>query len=198
MRIASRAFAAGLVAIASVECATAQEYTPDPAHWRPVHYFDLQFPAGEAEHYASLWADRLDANDKVYAAKGDRRFAIGHAPASEAHFTVNFQTKFVVLSVLDTSTDCRPLREFPENLVVVRRCPLRLATWENHRLSIFETTGCFLERNAANASLDPATAVSYVSYDVATKAFRTGLVVRHAAVPECALIIPLRSDAGSR
>lgn len=185
--------------MASAECAAiADEFTPDPAHWRPVHYFDLQFPAGEAEHFASLWADRLEANDKAYAAKGDLRFAVGHAPASEAYFAVNFQTKFVVLSVLDTSTDCQPLREFPENFVVVRRCPLRLAIWQDHRLSISETTGCFLERNATNASLDPGSAVSYVSYDVATKAFRTGLVVKHAAVPECALTIPLRSDVAPR
>src|SRR5208282_689563 len=59
--------------------AIAQEFTPDPAHWRPVHYYDLQFPIGEAEHYASIWADRLDANDKAYANKGDTKFAVGHA-----------------------------------------------------------------------------------------------------------------------
>ena len=115
LRGLNQALVAGfaVLMLASAESgAIADEFTPDPAHWRPVHYFDLQFPAGEAEHFASLWADRLDANDKAYAAKGDRRFAIGHAPASEAHFSINFQTKFVVLSVLDTSTDCRPLREF--------------------------------------------------------------------------------------
>ena len=193
-RRASLAWLGALGAVVAARPAPAEEFTRDPAHWRPVHYFDLQFPAGEAEHFASLWADRLDANDKAYAAKGDMRFAVGHAPASEAHFSVNFQSKFVVLSVLDTSTDCRPLREFPESFVIVRRCPLRLATWENRSLSIVETIGCFLERMPAKASLDPTAAVSYVSYDITAKAFRTGLVVQHAAIPECALTIPLRAS----
>ncbi len=200
-RVRSRSLAACLAALGAglvARAATAEEFTHDPAHWRPVHYFDLQFPAGEAEHFASLWADRLDANDKAYAAKGDDRFAVGHAPASEAHFAVNFQTKFVVLSVLDTATDCGPLRDFPEAFAVVRRCPLRLASWEDGRLSIFETTGCFLERTPTKASLDPGSAVSYASYDVGAKAFRTGLVVQHAAIPECAGTIPLRPEAGSK
>jgi len=178
--------------------ADAQEFTPDPTRWRPVHYYDLQFPAGDAEHFASIWADRLDANDKAYANKGDRRFAFGHAPATEAHFAVNFQSKFVVLSVLDTSTDCRPLKEFPASLVIVRKCPLRLATWEDSRLSIAETTGCFLERMPAKASIDPASSVSYVSYDVSTKSFRTGLIVQHSALPECALTIPLRPGSETK
>lgn len=178
-----------------VDFATADAFTPNPLHWRPWHYFDLQLPAGEAEHYASLWADRLAANDAAYAAKGDKRFAVGHAPATEAHFAINFQTKFVALSVLDEASDCREIRRFSDAFAIVKKCPLRLAVWENGKLAIVETTGCFLERLAVKASLDPEAAAAYASYDLATKSFRVGVIVRHHALPECALTVPLNSPS---
>ena len=175
--------------------ATSQIFTPDPEHWRPVHYYDLQLVSGEAEHYASIWADKLDQNNRAYVAKGDARFAVGNAPASEAHFSVNFTNKFAVLSVLNTATGCAKTKAFPAAHATVKFCPLRLAIWEGGKLSVSEATGCYLELTPANASPDPTASVSYVSYDVAAKSFRTGMIVAHKAVAECSLTIPLHPDS---
>ena len=180
---------------ADIDGARADAFTPDPSHWRPLHYFDLQLPAGEAEHYASLWADRLAANDVAYAAKGDKRFAVGHAPATEAHFSINFQTKFVVISVLDEASDCQEMQRFPDAFAIVKRCPLRLAVWEAGKLGIVESTGCFLERLPMKASLDPEVAAAYASYDLASRSFRVGVIIRHHAVPECTLTLPLHAQS---
>ena len=180
---------------ADADGASVDAFTPDPSHWRPLHYFDLQLPAGEAEHYASLWADRLAANDAAYAAKGDKRFAVGHAPATEAHFSINFQTKFVVLSVLDEASDCQEMQRFPDAYAILKRCPLRLAVWKADKLEIVESTGCFLERLAVKATLDPEAAAAYASYDIATKSIRVGVTIRHHAVPECTLTLPLHAPS---
>ena len=191
----SHRFALSLAAAIIATPAASESFTPDPEHWRPVHYYDLQLVSGEAEHYASIWADKLDQNNRAYVAKGDARFAVGNAPASEAHFSVNFTNKLAVLSVLNTATGCAKTKAFPAAHATVKFCPLRLAIWEDGKLSISEATGCYLELTLANASPDPTASVSYVSYDVAAKSFRTGMIVAHKAVPECSLIIPLHPNS---
>lgn len=174
--------------------AQAGEFSPDPARWRSVHYYDLQIPSGDAANFASIWADRIDANNKAYAAKGDRRFTVANAPATEAHFTIDFTSKLVVLTVLNTATGCGKSLPFPSANVTIKLCPLRLATFAKGMVEISEATGCFLERGAAAAGEDPAASVSYVAYDVPAKSFRLGMIVAHRAVPECSLTIPLHSE----
>ena len=186
----------GAAATLAAVPAQAEEFSPNPGRWRPVHYYDLQIPSGDAANFASIRADRIDANNKAYAAKGDRRFTVANAPATEAHFTINFTGKLVVLTVLNTATGCGKSLPFPAANVTVKLCPLRLATFENGMVEISEATGCFLERGAAAAGEDPAASVSYVAYDVPAKSFRLGMIVAHRAVPECSLTIQLRSEAG--
>ena len=184
-------FALVVAAAASAERPQAQTFTPNPEQWRPVHYFDLQLVSGDAAAYASIWADKLDENNRAYAAVGDRRFAVGNAPASEAHFAVNFTNKLAVLTVLNTATGCAKTQQYPAANATVKFCPLRLAVWQDGKLSISQATGCYLELTFFNASPDPTASVSYVSYDVSAKSFHTGMIVAHRAVAECSFTIPL-------
>jgi len=106
-------------AIFSVSCVSsptsAQTYTADPGTWRPVAYSDLSFPIGEAQSYASIWQDLIDESNKrqIPAAPGqplDTDLVVGNRGASEWHFSINFQTKFVAVTVLNTPTNIRRLR----------------------------------------------------------------------------------------
>jgi hypothetical protein len=67
--------------------ALAQEapLTPKPDKWRPVVYRDLQIPGPLDAPFTGIWADMIDRNNRRYAAAGDRRYAVGNAPAREAH-----------------------------------------------------------------------------------------------------------------
>ena len=101
-----------IAALVIARSAWAQSFTPDPGSWRPVAYTDLMFPVGEAEAYASIWQDRLDESNRRLASKvpepnhRDMSLAVGNRAAREWHFTINFQSKLVVLSVLDTPIVC--------------------------------------------------------------------------------------------
>ncbi|MBV8263001.1 MAG: hypothetical protein JOY87_04170, partial [Candidatus Eremiobacteraeota bacterium] len=70
------------------------------------------FPTGEAESYASIWQDRLNEsnqNSPPKAAGGqslNMSIAVGNRGATEWHFTINFQSKLVVLTVLNAPGIC--------------------------------------------------------------------------------------------
>ena len=116
--------------------ANAQSYTPDPDAWRPVAYTDLMFPTGEAESYASIWQDRLNEsnqNSPPKVADGQARnmsIAVGNRGATEWHFTINFQSKLVVLTVLDTPSICTDEYPSPSVAAKIKVCPMRLVTIE--------------------------------------------------------------------
>lgn len=168
------------------------ETTLDPQAWRPVVYYDLQFPSENAANYASIWADRIEANNQAYIARGETRYAVGNAPAYEAHYTIKSPSRTVVLTFLNTRTGCAIKQRFPAANVNVLTCPLRVAIFEAGKKSISEATGCYLERGTAqNVSSDPTASVSYVSYDVIKKAFKTGMIVAHKAIDGCSQVIPI-------
>ncbi len=179
-----------LVAVAD---ARAEEPTPHPENWRPIVYRDLQIPGPEDRVYVDLWADRIQSNNRRYIAAGDRRYAVGNAPVREAHVVVRGGDRVALLSILDTATNCIPLAKDPVANISIKMCPMRLAFWTGSQATITEAKGCYLEPGPkpANFTSDPSYAVSYVSYEVATKSIKLGVILAHRALTQCSQTVPL-------
>lgn len=184
--------AAVLIALAIAPSARAQEPTPDPSRWRAVSYADLQHPTAENATYTDIWKDAIEANNHAYRARGDRRFDGANAPAVEAHFVIWSARRSVVLSVLDTATACRSKDASGFAGVTLKLCPLRIAIYDGVLVRTLDGgRACFLENAPQSFRGDPGGVATYVSYDVKSKAVKTGTVVGHQAVADCSLTIPL-------
>jgi hypothetical protein len=171
--------------------AYAQPLTPDPATWRPMSYANLQRPSPETATYADIWKEAIDANNRAYAARGDRRFTDGNAPVTEAHFVIWSSRRSVVLSVLNTAIECSVKQVARDVHATVKLCPMRIAIYEGLQVRTMDGgRGCFLELDPGALS-DPAASAACVSYDVATKTLKTGMIVNHKAVDGCSLDVPL-------
>ena len=128
------------------------QFTSDPEAWRPVAHYDLALPTGEAEAYASIWQDRLDeSNRKPPPAPlpGQKpnpamSYAVGNRGASEWNFSINFQSKLVVLTVLHTPHVCTDEYPSPSLAAKIKVCPMRLVTFEGDHYSIIDGAACFL------------------------------------------------------
>jgi len=177
--------------------AIAQSYTPDPGSWRPVAYSDLRFPIGEAVSYASIWQDRLDeSNEKLRKAppsqtSGPASYAVGNRNASEWHFSINFQTKLIAITVLDTPTVCTDEYPSPAIGTKIKVCPMRLATFEGDHYSVVDGASCFLEKQPDRPLEDSTATVTYASYDTAARAINLRYTVSHIEVSRCAQTVPL-------
>ena len=135
----------------------------------------------------------IDSNNRRYAAFGDGRYAVGNAPAREAHFVVRGGDKIAMLSVLNIATACKTIAADAATNINVKMCPMRLAFWQGLRGNVRQAQGCYLEPGAepGNFTPDPSYAVSYASYDVATKSIKLGVVLAHKAVEKCSQTVPL-------
>ncbi|WP_131196783.1 hypothetical protein [Lichenihabitans psoromatis] len=159
-----------------------------------MSYADLQWPTAATGTYADIWRDAIDQNNRAYVDRGDRRFADGNAPVTEAHFVIWSPRKSIVLSVLDTATACT-LKEVRASVhATIRMCPMRLAVYEGVVVHTLDGgRGCYLERSAAalGETPDADIAAAYASYEPAKRTIRTGFVVDHRPVEGCSQTIPL-------
>ncbi len=104
-----RFFLAAGVVVSRAVPASAETFTADPEAWRPVYHTDLRFPTGEGLSYASIWQDKLDENNtqaQSDAASPNTSYVVGNHNAKEWHFSINFQTKLVALTVLNSAAGC--------------------------------------------------------------------------------------------
>lgn len=187
-------FIGGLAVFAIAPPASAQTLTLEPNAWRAVSYADLQLPNTNGAPYASLWADLVKQNNDAYAAKGDTRWAVANAPATESHIVVRSPTKTVVLSVLHTLTGCSPLRSDPATNTTLKRCPMRLAIYQNGRSTVADAgSGCFIEYGTPpqGGTPDLARNAAMGAYDVQEKTIRAGIVFQGAIAPECQFRVPV-------
>lgn len=165
--------------------------------WRDITYADLRLPNEAARSYAEIWADRLSENNAHYARAGDARFAPGNAPAVASTFVIRSPTRTVVLSVFNAISACKTLRQDERRHVIVKRCPMRLAIYDQRESggagSVLDAgEGCFLEfGDPRRAFTSDREAGSYGAYDIATRTIRTGLVIGGQAVTGCDLAIPI-------
>jgi len=170
--------------------AQAQAVTADPGTWRPMSYANLQAPSPATATYVDIWKDALDANNRHYESRGDRRFVGGNAPANEAHFVIWSSQRSAVFSILDTASQCTTKATFRDVGATVKLCPMRIAIYEGLQVRTMDGgMACFLE--LASASADPDASGAYASYDAATRNLKTGLIVKHTAVDGCSFDIPL-------
>jgi hypothetical protein len=186
--------AAGLACGAPLKTLAQGSGLPD---WRDFSYVDLRLPSEAARSFAEIWADRLGANNAHYARAGDARFAVGNAPAVASAFVVRSPGKVVVLTVFNAVSACRTIRQHAPQQVTVKRCPMRLAVYDQGQEGgtgrvLDAGEGCFLQfADPRRAFTTDREAGSYAAYDIATRTIRTGLVIGGAAVAGCDLAIPV-------
>uniref|UniRef100_UPI003F9AD7A0 hypothetical protein n=1 Tax=Rhodoblastus sp. TaxID=1962975 RepID=UPI003F9AD7A0 len=118
-------------------------------------------------------------------------YAVGNHNAKEWHFTINFQTKLVALTVLNTAAGCTDEIVSPSLGTKIRVCPMRVATFGDDHYSVIDGAGCYLEKTADRGVEDSTSTAAYVSYDIKLHAFKTRFTVAHVEVPRCAQTIPL-------
>ena len=170
----------------------AQALTPNPGAWRPLAYANLQRPAAREATYFDIWKDAIDANNRAYKSRGDRRFSGANAPATEAHFVIWSAKRSVVLSLLDTALGCSEKVRIAG--AVVKLCPMRIAVYDGLNVRTLDAgRGCFIEPSIGG-TLDPSRAAGYGAYDVASRTLKIGAIVDHRAFDGCSFNIPLVRD----
>jgi len=175
------------------------QFTPDPEAWRPVAHYDLALPTGEAEAYASIWQDRLDESNRnppPALLPGQRpnpamSYAVGNRGASEWNFSINFQTKLVVLSVLHTPHICTDEYPSPSLAAKIKVCPMRLVTFEGDYYSVINGAACFLLKTGDGPTEDSTATTTLVSYDTNSRAFKIRYTVSHTDIAQCAQTVLL-------
>jgi hypothetical protein len=192
-----------LIVPLSLQCVTAasaEKYTADPGAWRPGAYSDLLFPSGEAEAYASIWRDRLAENNQTHLQSESRNLSlnmsivVGNRGAAEWHYSINFETKLVALTVLDAPSVCTDEYASPLSSVRIKVCPMRLVSIENDHYSIVNGAACYLEKEHV-ASTEDSTAIGvYAAYDIATRSIKLRYVVAHQEISQCAQTVPLHRE----
>jgi hypothetical protein len=161
------------------------------------------FPQGEAESYASLWQDRLDESNKNPAPGKpgtplNLSITVGNRGASEWHFSINFQTKLVAISVLSTPHVCTDEYSSPTPGITIKVCPMRLATFEGGSYSLVDGAACFVQKEP-NAPVEDSTAtVTYASYDAATRSIHLRYTVSHQEIARCAQTVPLHPESAPK
>jgi hypothetical protein len=183
--------------------AQAQATSHDPKRWRPVVYADLQLPNETTLPYASLWADELKRNNDAYRAKGDRRWLVANAPASESHVVIRSPERVIALSVLHTLTACRALRTDTVTRATLKSCPMRLVVYQGGTSSVSDAgRGCFIEYGVRTDGGEPDMVrnASLTSYDTASRTIRAGVVFAGQAVDECQfhVAVPRPREENSR
>lgn len=189
-----RALLATTALLAAAVQARAQTPALDPNAWRAVVYADLQLPNPDGIAYALLWADEIKRNNEAYTARGDSRWSVANAPASESHIVVRSPVKTVVLSVLHTLTACSPIRRDPAAKATLKRCPMRLAIYRKGRLALADAgNGCFIEyeRQAGEPPADLARNAAMGAYEVKSRTIRAGVVFQGAIARECQFRVPV-------
>ena len=174
-----------------ITATAAQQLTPNPGAWRPLVHSDLRTDLPENLTYIDIWKDVIVANNRAFAAKGASRAAGENALATDAHVVVRGPQRTIVLSTLDAELACKPA-PFPKSPgVTIKLCPTRLVIFEGALSSRKELPpSCYLEIDSA-VSPDPSADGSYAAYDTVTKTIKTGLVVDHKVVDECARFVPI-------
>lgn len=170
--------------------------TADPQRMRPLSYTDLRGQQPQATMLREVWADALVANGKAYEARGDLRYVGDTAPATAALYVIWTPTRSVVFTVLNTATGCETHLDRPDLGVRVKRCPMRVAFYDNGRKTV--TAGpsvCYLEwTNPARAKAGGYRSVAYAGYDRTMRALTIQLTVDHKPLDACGHTISLAPE----
>lgn len=166
-------------------------FTPDPERWRPVAYSDLEIPVGEAEAYASIWQDRLsESNARSRKAPPaspapNMSFGLFNRDAAEWHFSIQFQSKLVALTVLYAPSVCTDEYPSPSPSARIFVCPMRVATFQDGHYSILDGAACYLVKTGAGPAEDSTATTVQAAYDVNLRAFKVRYAVSHTDIAQC-------------
>ena len=176
---------------------TSMRFTPDPERWRPVAYSDLKIPVGEAEAYASIWQDRLsESNAKANkmasgAPAANASYGFFNRGAAEWHFSIQFQSKLVALTVLYTPSVCTDEYPSPSSSARIFVCPMRVVTFCGGHYSILDGAACYLVKTGAAPMEDSTATTVQAWYDVNLRAFKIHYTVSHTDIAQCDQTVPL-------
>lgn len=163
-----RTFTSFSLAVLGVVAAVTAAEAQASLDWRAMQLTDLRLPGSDARSFAAIWRDELEINNAHYAIAGDLRFAVGNAPATEAHIVVRSRNsnRQVVVSVLNTFKGCSVAATDSDGSTI-KRCPAKLALFRGGTVEMIDVgPACYVEhgerpdttRNAAIAAYDPETA----------------------------------------
>jgi hypothetical protein len=158
--------------------------------WRPMQLTDLRLPGADARTYAALWRAELQANNEHYALSGDLRFALGNAPATEAHIVVRSRhpDKQVVVSVLNTYKGCA-IAATDSDGSTIKRCPARLALFKGGGVEIIDMgLACYVEYGDTP---DTSRNAAVAAFDAETGSIRLAVVFQGQISDACLINIPL-------
>ncbi|MGJ0504756.1 MAG: hypothetical protein ACR65X_13655, partial [Methylocystis sp.] len=120
--------------------------------------------------------------------------AVGNRGASEWHFSINFQTKLVALSVLSTPYLCTDEYPSPTQGIRIKVCPSRLVTFQSNSYSVIDGAACFVEKTPGAPAEDSTATVTYAAYDVPSRSIRLRYTVSHQEIDRCAQSVPLHPE----
>lgn len=183
---------AGLVLLGGQ--ALGQARTQNPAAWRSLTYSNLQQPGKPEETFFDIWVDAIANNNRAYVARGDRRFLSGNAPVTEGHFVIWTPKRSVVISILNTALGCTLKSRETVVRAIVRLCPMRVAIYEGLRVETMEAGRACLVEPELGSTIDPTSASTSASYDVASRTVKLGTIVNHRAVDGCSFTLPIGRD----
>lgn len=158
--------------------------------WHAMQLTDLRLPGSDARTYAAIWRDELKNNNQHYVLAGDLRFAIGNAPATEAHIVVRSRSanRQAVVSVLNTFEGCSVAASDSDGSTV-KRCPARLALFRSGEVEMIDVgTACYVEHGKTP---DTARNAAVAAYDVETASIRLAVIFQGEIADVCLVNIPL-------
>jgi hypothetical protein len=151
---------------------------------------DLRLPSPATRTYAALWREELRANNDHYALAGDLRFAIGNAPATEAHVVVRSRSsdKQAVVSVLNTQKGCSVAARDTDGSTV-KRCPAKLGLFRGGDVEIIDVgLACYVEYGERP---DPSRNAAVAAYDAETSSIRLAVIFQGEITDACLVNVPL-------
>lgn len=158
--------------------------------WRVMELTDLRLPGSAARTYAALWRAELAANNDHYALAGDLRFAIGNAPATEAHVVVRSRSvdRQAVVSILNTHKGCS-IAATDSDGSTIKRCPAKLGLFRGGEVKIIDVgLACYVEYGEAP---DTARNAAVAAYDAESASIRLAVVFQGEITDACLVNVPL-------
>jgi hypothetical protein len=153
---------------------------------------NLQLPGPADLTYQGIWHDEIAANNAHYTSAGDGRFAVGNAPATEAHFVIRSQSenKQIVVSILNTFKGCT-IAATDTSGTRIKRCPAKLALFRAGDVEIIDAgTACYVEYGAV-ADIERNAPVA--AYDPETRSVRLAALFQGEIEDACLVNVPLPS-----
>jgi hypothetical protein len=175
--------------------APAQDYA-NPADWVAASYTDFAVEDENNAPYFNIWRNEIGLNNEAAAAKGIAIPAGYQAPLAEAHWALHSAPTIAAVTILNAGCDSKPV--FSNAEIVVTLCPTRTVLWTGPIRNVRDQPkSCFLkiltlaQAPAGSSSADAKTGM-FMSYDIATRSIKIGVIVDSKVLDACSHYLPLK------